>query len=331
MVKHGFHSVDEAAAMILAGRVLLLAGDETLLDRLPDGAWIGGTAAQFMGPEGGVTERDRVFVSDLSAIAAGAGVRVYGIDELDALAQGHPDHGFSVVVVPGFSGMHAVFARELPSHPEALSAPLLGWVSGVPVDEIGFRAPKVFAGSGRARSQEAAVLRVGLPAELEARLDIVNLFEPGDGPAIEFDQEGFHSDRDCRIDGRPARLADYLAARHVDLRLPLVADYCGAMVNVSIRSLDTVGRAVQFYAPVFRGTRYRFARPVPDYPARFGRAVDGLDAGASAFSCNCVLNYVHGGVEGRRTGPLQGPITFGEIAYLLLNQTLVCLSVGKAA
>ncbi len=38
-----------------------------------------------------------------------------------------------------------------------------------------------------------------------------------------------------------------------------------------------------------------------------------------------MLNYVYGKLEGRHTGKLTGPITFGEIAYQLLNQTLVYL------
>jgi hypothetical protein len=47
------------------------------------------------------------------------------------------------------------------------------------------------------------------------------------------------------------------------------------------------------------------------------------------FSCNCVLNYLHGQLEGRHTGALLGPMTFGEIAYQLLNQTLVHVSVSR--
>jgi hypothetical protein len=42
-----------------------------------------------------------------------------------------------------------------------------------------------------------------------------------------------------------------------------------------------------------------------------------------------VLNYLHGSLEGRRTGALQGPMTFGEIAYQLLNQTLVQINIEQ--
>lgn len=34
---------------------------------------------------------------------------------------------------------------------------------------------------------------------------------------------------------------------------------------------------------------------------------------------------LYGGLEGRKTGHITGPITFGEIAHQLLNQTMVRL------
>jgi hypothetical protein len=42
------------------------------------------------------------------------------------------------------------------------------------------------------------------------------------------------------------------------------------------------------------------------------------------------LNYLYSGLEGRNTAPFVGPITFGEIAYQLLNQTLVYLQMQDA-
>ena len=53
-------------------------------------------------------------------------------------------------------------------------------------------------------------------------------------------------------------------------------------------------------------------------------------AETNAFTCNCILNYVHSSLEGRRTGDVVGPMTFGEIAYQLLNQTLVYVTVSDA-
>ena len=48
------------------------------------------------------------------------------------------------------------------------------------------------------------------------------------------------------------------------------------------------------------------------------------------FSCNCILNYLYSELEGKKTGSFVGPITFGEVAYQLLNQTLVYLKIEDA-
>jgi hypothetical protein len=48
---------------------------------------------------------------------------------------------------------------------------------------------------------------------------------------------------------------------------------------------------------------------------------------AIAFSCNCILNYLYAELEGKQTGNFTGPITFGEVAYQLLNQTMVYLDI----
>jgi hypothetical protein len=45
------------------------------------------------------------------------------------------------------------------------------------------------------------------------------------------------------------------------------------------------------------------------------------------LSCNCYHNYIYGGLQGKTFIPLPGPVVFGEIAHVLMNQTLVCLSI----
>jgi len=83
---------------------------------------------------------------------------------------------------------------------------------------------------------------------------------------------------------------------------------------------------VRFYAPVFPGIEYRHAASIGDYAQEFAALASGTH-GDVEFSCNCILNYVHGNLRGRQAGDLRGPATFGEIAYQLLNQTLVYLAV----
>jgi hypothetical protein len=80
---------------------------------------------------------------------------------------------------------------------------------------------------------------------------------------------------------------------------------------------------------VFGGIEYRLAAPLSDYAAAFRQAV-GESHEDAAFACNCILNYVYGELEGRSIGRVFGPMTFGEIACQLLNQTLGCLTIVGA-
>jgi len=97
------------------------------------------------------------------------------------------------------------------------------------------------------------------------------------------------------------------------------------MINVSI--LDVVEGKVRLYAPVFADMVYRFAYPVGNYIESFEKSLSGSAAQNISFSCNCILNYLYSELEGKKTRDLTGPITFGEVAYQLLNQTLVYLTI----
>jgi hypothetical protein len=326
MSTRGFGTVAELAAMIRSGRILLLAGEESLLARLPAGRWIGGTAANFLTNAGGITEHSRIFYSDLTAYAQTAEILLLTADRLPSLAQRYPENGFSVLILPGLSDILVHFARDAADYAGLFNGPLIGWMSAVDLAEIDQATPKIFAGDGQAHADRAALMHVTLPRLLAAQIDIVNLFSAGKGPTITFPEDGL-SATDCLIDGAGQNLAGYIAAHHVDTTLPLVADHHGATVNVSIRAVDAAAERVDFFMPVFKTLSYRFATPLTDFVAAFDRAVLAAEPGNIALACNCVLNYRQARLEGRRAGKFTGPVTFGEIAYIALNQTLACLSI----
>lgn len=318
--------IADAAARIRQGKYLSIAGDESALAQLPRGHWIGGTIPYFMSAAGGCTSREQVFVTEIPVYGEKPRLRLCDLDALPMICHNAPDNGFTLLILPAFSQVHERFAHDAPNYEDMYMKPLVGWIAGIHLDDLGKRTPKVFLGeSGEMSDRLAAVIDVPLPPEKMARIDIVNLFRQGDGDAITFTEAGFSVDR-CLINGQPAILSDYLTARHIDTRLPLVADYCGAMINVSFKAVLPSEQRVDFYAPVFPGQVYRIAAPVDDYVAAFQAAIpSGIDG--LIFSCNCILNYLYSNLEGRRTTGMTGPITFGEIAYQLLNQTLVYLSV----
>ena len=47
----------------------------------------------------------------------------------------------------------------------------------------------------------------------------------------------------------------------------------------------------------------------------------------AVMACICILNCLFGELEGKAIGGVAGPATFGEIAYQLLNQTMVVVKV----
>jgi len=171
-------------------------------------------------------------------------------------------------------------------------------------------------------------MHVPLPDNQVANVNIINLFEEGKGPAIEFPATGFTAGT-CSINGDAGNLAQYIQEHNIDTRLPLVADYSGIKVNVSIQNVDVAGGRVDLYAPVFEGVKYHFAEPVADYMHDFENEVKKNDTTNIAFSCNCILNFLYSELEGKKTGHITGPITFGEVAYQLLNQTLVYMTISE--
>ncbi|GAC1634374.1 MAG: hypothetical protein NVS9B10_30410 [Nevskia sp.] len=319
-------SVELAAEFIRSGRGMCIAGDEQALAKLPRGSWIGGTITYFIAGNGGVTTRDQVFVDLLPPDCGEPGLCQYDCASISQVCVDGPENGFTLLIVPAFSAIHEQFAHDAPGYEDMYSRPLVGWVAGAHLDDLPQRKPKtVFGPTGEFADDLAVAMHVPLPAGRTASVQLINLFRPGSGPTIRFPRPGF-SVAGATIGGASVSLAHYIAENGIDTRLPLVADYCGALINVSIRSADPGSGLVSFYAPVFEGVDYRFADPLPSYVEAFAAAAP-AEAVPAAFACNCILNYLYGELEGKRTGTLVGAATFGEIAYQLVNQTLVYLRI----
>jgi hypothetical protein len=319
----------ETARRIEAGESLLLAAEEKLLAALPRGNWIGGTIPYFMAQEGGCLCQDKIFVTEIPAEFKAA-TRSYAPSELPGIYQDADEHTVSFIILPADSPAHTEFALNAPRYAGFAMHPLVGWIAGLDLAMLGKATPKVFCGGPKPLGDAAAVMRVKLPADHLAQLNIINLFQPGNGDTICFPGTGF-SATVAVINGQEQNLAEYFQKIKADTRLPLVANYCGAMVNVSLKNADAKTGRVDFYAPVISGIEYKLANPIKDYVSEFEARLKELAPEHVLFSCNCILNYLYSQLEGRRTGALVGPVTFGEIAFQLLNQTLVYIEIIKVS
>lgn len=323
--------------MIGEGRVLLLAGTEEDLASMPEGCWIGGTVGHFITPEGGVAAGGLVFYADFTGLAHGATWRSFDAADIHQIAQYYPENGFAILILPGFSRLLGLVAGHIMEFDGLYNLPLMGWVSAVPLEALtgpGAR-PKVFAGGPVAHNNRAAVLYVSLAEQYFAQLHIANLFGPGSGPEIRFLHPGMSTDGDCLIGGVSGNLARYMEAQNIDRRLPLVADHEGALLNVAILKADAQTGRMVFLSPVSPSLTYRFAEEVLDYEAEFTRTAAEIEIGESAHACICALHYQYAGLaKALNTKPggtnITAPVTFGQIAYTVLNQTLTCLTIGSS-
>lgn len=322
------HTFDETAALIRSGRNALLAGDEALLRQLPRGNWVGGTCPYFIGEEGGTMSREKIFVTVLPDEVTAIATRFYDARELRTIAADGPDNGFTFLIIPAFAPVHQSFAENVRDYAGIFDRPLLGWIAGSALKDADRGKPLVFDGrSGESSTEHAVAVHATLRPRVVAEIGIVNLFTPDGGDSITVDKAGF-SCTDACVNGVSTNLAQYLVDAKVDTRLPLVADYFDAMVNVSVRSIDATRGEVSFYAPLFPNVTYRLARPVENYEAAFSREVRRIGA-VPTLAMNCILNYTYGALEGKCAGDIRCPVTFGEIAYGLLNQTLVYMVLRR--
>ena len=289
----------EAVRLINEGRTLHIAADDSLLKQLPKGKWIGGTTPYFIGEEGGIFTRDLLYVNEID-YAEEINVRVYGKYNIFQLVEECYDNGLAILIMPYGSEVAAKYAKEAPDVEELLMHPTLGWISGFDLETAG--EARVYDGTtGTSYTDRAVVMYLKLPEGRTAMINMINIFEDDKtDPVIHF-RENDLSVENCTVNG--------------------------SYFNISVKSIEN-GR-VSFYAPVFKNVDYRFAVRVDDYAAEFMRRIGEAGARNPVISCNCILNYQYGELDGKRIPPYTGPVTFGELAYQLLNQTLVyCEIVG---
>jgi hypothetical protein len=334
------------ADMIRSGQTLMLSGTEEMLTGLPEGNWVGGTSSYFMNHDGGQKCLDKIFVSKLPPEAKLEKVKFYDSEHLSDISGESPDHGFTYLLMPFEGETHLKYAEKAPSFPGQFTKITIGWVAGVLLEELGKKTTKVFNGqTGQSSETDALAMHCSLPKDRYATISTINIYQANTSAVITFPGNGFEVE-DCLINGQPANIVEYIKENGIDIKHPLVThfrfgskakkmvditnhpmfeDYGGNYVNVSFAGIQ--GNKALLYAPVFKDVKYYFAKPA-DYLTEFHRNVTAV-SDELAFSFSCILNYANSQLDGKVTEGMYGPFTFGEIAYQLLNQTLVYLDIKK--
>jgi len=144
----------------------------------------------------------------------------YTAETLASVCKDAPENGFSFIIMPAGSPAHTAYAQDASQYDETYLKPVVGWISGALLSQIGHKRPKVFSGLTNEDSSECAVvMHITLPAGKHAELDIVNVFKRGAGDTIKFQCSGFNAS-ECLINGKPANFAEYMLSIRADSRLP---------------------------------------------------------------------------------------------------------------
>lgn len=320
-----FVNLDEAIKLIQEDKLLHIAADESLLKQLPKGKWIAGTTPYFITEQGGITCKDKLFVDEISC-AVDYKIMVYDRSNIFDITKDAYPNGLTILIMPYASDVAVYYAKEAPNADDLFMNPTIGWISGYELGTDSY--PKVYDGiNGESYDDKAVAMHICLPDDKVASVVIVNIFNTDENDTkIEFTEDALTVSK-CLVDGKEVNLSDYIAENKIDTHLPLVADYNCVLVNVSIKSISEENKAIDLFAPVFAGKEYRFARSVSNYETSFKERLKELANVKPIFSCNCILNYLYGELEGKATPPFAGPVTFGEVAYQLLNQTLVYVEI----
>jgi len=314
---------DEVSQVLSTGKLYHISGTERLIRELPKGNWIGGSTEYFMTEDGGKVTGDALFVNELPYDE----FKFAGYDETDIhkVTSDAYENGFSIVILPFDSNIHKAYANKAADFDGMFMKNIVGWVSGVNINKPEQNPIVINGRTGEVFTDRAVAVHIRVPEDKLVSIHIVNIFEQdSDSPVITFPEEGFTA-RVCFVNGEKTLFAEYIADKGINTQMPLIGDYSGVGINTSIKNV--VDGIVSFYAPVFTGIEYRMAKTITDYEKEFNTRLLSLAGTDSVFSCNCILNFLYGELEGKDVKHFFGPITFGEIAYQLVNQTLVYVTV----
>lgn len=327
-MKSNLYTAEEVRGFIAQGKKMVLAGDEEILAALPAGNWIGGTTPYFMDAEKGTCTRDMIFVDDFTDIAENISIQTYPALNLRHIGNDGFFNGFTVVILPLDSPSYYEFAHNSLTYPGIYQNPVVGFVSGINVADFGKITAKAINGKTRLLSHDHAVaMHVELPPNKIARTEILGLdrIHP-QAKSIVFPKTSFTQSA-CLIDGKPANIAEYITELREKHHLfgPLICNTNGALINRDIKHIDLSKGTVSFYSPLYESDVYYIGEVQPNYQELFNDWLNKRTQKA-AYCSICITYYFQGNLENKKVN-IEGAFAFGEIAFQLLNKTLVLLEI----
>ena len=119
-------TLEETSDLILSGKRLLLAGSDELLKQLPKGTWVGGTIPYFMTSSGGIVSHNRIQVTVLRDEVNELKIMTYDEFDIHKIPTNYFSNGFTFIIIPAFSEVHQIFAKDCSSWAGVFNQPTRG-------------------------------------------------------------------------------------------------------------------------------------------------------------------------------------------------------------
>jgi len=328
-MKRKLYTKQEVIKFISEGKKMVLSASENMLDQLPKGSWIGGTSPYFMDTDVGKFTKEKIFVDNLTDVATDFKIETYDKHSIKNIGVNSFKNGFTVLIIPGDGDTHFEFGVNSLTYDKIFNNPVVGFIAGFDLAELGQASPKVYNGETNEKiTSNGVAIHIKLPDNKVARAEILNIDTiDSTSPKIKFPTTSF-TQSECTINGEKSNIADYLSKIKYKEGLPIIADYNGALINRDIKVIDKEKKEVAFFSPVFHDETYYLANVIDNYHELFGEKLKTENLNI-LYSCICVSYYLLGNLE-NKTIQAEGVFAFGEIAFQLLNQTLVFLEIDEA-
>lgn len=351
-MKRQLYDLEQVKKFISDGRAMVLSGGEEVLSSLPKGNWIGGTSTYFMNTDKAVVSKQKIFVDDFTDVAENFKISLYSTKNIHEISIDAYENGFTTLILPSDSPVYSDFGFNSLSYDKIFNNPVVGFVAGVIPDEIVNKyetsdgsdkvydrtkregdnevpLPTVFNGQTLEKYHDVGVaMHVELPDNKVARVEILNVEQiDKDSPNITFPKTDFVQS-ECFIDGERHNIADFLLKEVQRTNYNIVADYNGSIVSRDIKLINPLLREVHFYTAVFDDEVYYLASRIDDYKRMFDRDLEFINKDNVLYSCVCMSCYMRGDLDQRKID-IEGVFGFGEIAYHVLNRTLIYLEIDE--
>ena len=193
----------------------------------------------------------------------------------------------------------------------------------------------VFSGeSGMSYTNAGVVMHVKIADDKYAEVHMFSPFQSDDNDVIIFEENGQQFEY-VLINGVRQNFRQYLLDQQIDRSKDagvssqkcLAGDFAGLIMNVAIVQENEIdaGKYVTVGTPVYKNIPYRLASMVN---MSYENQKINLE-GEIICSFTCITNYSYPEVFTKYFTHMNGPCVYGEIAYFMLGQATVFLTVGN--